>query len=160
MEYEVGKYYEVVCALLQSKYSDRIIIVPIIDLLHKDAQFGADHFHYHIDGRFVTKKMQLAFCMNGGKTNVPIWTDKDVDNYWIFKLTTTIKLKCKRTETGLIINHFMRDYWVWYRSMIGKSCKGKRCPHLGTQMLERNGQLVCPLHNLVGCKEKEIIIPQ
>jgi uncharacterized Zn finger protein (UPF0148 family) len=34
--------------------------------------------------------------------------------------------------------------------MIGKSCKGKKCPHFGANMIEKNGELVCPIHNLKG----------
>ena len=49
-------------------------------------------------------------------------------------------------------------YWTWYKSMIGKSCKGRRCPHFGTMMHERDGKLICPLHNLEGDIETELII--
>lgn len=161
MEYEVGKYYDVICALLQSKNSDIITIVPIIGIVHTDPQFGSLKPHYHIDGRFVTKKVQAEFDMDGGRTNQAVWIEDGYSPYWNFKLTTTVRLKCKRLETGLIVdkitNHPKR-YWWWYETMIGKSCAGKRCPHLGTEMLERDGVLICPLHNLIGDLKTEIII--
>lgn len=40
---------------------------------------------------------------------------------------------------------------TWYNSFLGKSCAGKKCPHLGTTMIEQEGKLVCPLHKLQGC---------
>lgn len=159
MEYEVGKYYKVVC--MECRYLGKIIFVPIFDLLHKDPQFTHPYHHYHLDGRFVGKKVQSQFSMKGGRTNCAVWTDEPNNKGWIPIRKVIKTLKCKRNEAGLITNHLNKSsrYWKWYDSMIGKSCAGKKCPHLGTEMLERNGKLVCPLHNLVGDIKTELIIP-
>lgn len=63
-----------------------------------------------------------------------------------------------RLTTGINPPTHAKNYNDWYKSMIGKSCAGKKCPHLGTIMIEQDGVLVCPLHNLKGCPQKEVII--
>ena len=57
------------------------------------------------------------------------------------------------------MEHAHTDIQGWYNSYIGKSCKGKKCPHLGQVMIEHGDRYVCPLHNLVGSKATETIIP-
>lgn len=41
---------------------------------------------------------------------------------------------------------------------VGKSCKGKKCPHFGTTMIEKDGVLICPLHNLKGSLKTSKIV--
>lgn len=41
---------------------------------------------------------------------------------------------------------------------MGSYCKGRKCPHLGTAMLEKGGVLVCPMHNLTANVETLRII--
>lgn len=162
MEYEVGKYYKVVC--MECKHIDwqdkvEVLFVPIIDILHRDPQFGPKLFHYHVDGRFANKKVQSEFCMNEGRTNTAVWM-YDQNQRWVAVKKIEKKLQCKRSDTGIITDTLKYDsrYWKWYRSMIGKSCAGKKCPHLGTEMLERNWKLVCPMHGLTGDIATEKII--
>lgn len=44
-------------------------------------------------------------------------------------------------------------YQQWKESYEGKSCYGKRCPHLGTTMLDLGTHYECPLHKLKGNKK-------
>jgi len=63
--------------------------------------------------------------------------------------------------TGLLSPHVVppvKGWKEWYANYIGKSCKGRKCPHYGTHMLEVNGSLLCPLHHLKGDIETETII--
>lgn len=147
----VGKYYNVRCAILKAKNSGNITHLPIIGHEHKDVSFGADALHYHIDGRFA----RVGFVDNKGITNTPLWVEKwDAQNGYELNGFTVRRTKCKRLTTG--VNPPLQSYATsepskymkWYRNFIGKSCAGRKCPHYGTHMLERNGRLVCPLHNL------------
>jgi hypothetical protein len=66
------------------------------------------------------------------------------------------ELACVRLTTGLAIPHSptekqrsrIESYNKWYDSYLGKICEGRKCPHLGTEMLEKDSKLVRPLHNL------------
>lgn len=164
----VGRFYNVRCAHLESD-NETIYYVPVIGHAHKDPQFGINTEHYHIDGRFINRKSARYQVDESGKTNKII----SIDNVWTvdqFKGIVVRKLRCKRTTTGIIppkigeLDYFGKQlgekYHTWYASMVGKSCKGKKCPHLGTMMKETNGVLVCPLHNLHGCVKTEKIIKQ
>lgn len=161
---EVGKYYMVPCAV-QEKWGDKAIkqYTPIIGPPHADKQFGFEHEHYHIDCRFIKKdrkKVAYTTVSDHGKTANVIVIDKAQPVY--FAGIERHRLKCVRTTTGLLMppvhSVFSLKYLKWYEGMVGKSCKGKRCPHLGTKMHERHGVLVCPLHNLCGDIETETII--
>jgi hypothetical protein len=158
MNYEVGKTYNVRCIELLNKNDVVFAVVPIIGELHRDPQFGADKMHYHIDGRFVANNCPIPH--ENGKTNHAVWADAINEYYPSYKIGNIVykKLKCKRESTG-IIPPVKGKYQDWYSSFVGQSCKGKKCPHLGQEMIEENGLLVCPLHNLKGCPEKEVIVP-
>lgn len=161
MSYEVGKFYKVRCVELVNMSGDVIGTVPIIGEKHADPQFGSKIPHYHIDGRFV-REDSIIFHKNG-KTNSVVWAgDFAPETYWFsYKAGNIVyrRMKCKRATTGIIPPEGNSKYKNWYDSFVGKSCKGKKCPHLGQEMIEENGVLVCPLHNLKGCAEKEVIIP-
>lgn len=153
---EVGKHYFVPCAKMA--VYEHYIYVPILGKPHADPQFNVRHEHYHIDGRFASEGLYKVD--KHGKTN-SIIAVKGIDFHGI----EVIRMTCKRLTTGIdppkrpINNqHIGGAYYAWYDSMVGKSCKGKRCPHLGTLMHEQNGVLICPLHNLKGSKETELII--
>ena len=165
---KVGKFYDVLCAVLINKKKEHY--VPVIGILHKDPQFGVDAAHYHIDGRFTVDSAAVSkfLKIKDGITNAIIRIERYCD--YQFVRTEVKNLKCRRLLTG--INPPARDdrynsgqlkgeaYWKWYDSMIGKSCKGKKCPHFGTHMQEKDGVLVCPLHNLHGSIETELIIKE
>lgn len=158
MNYEVGKTYKVRCIELLNQNDVVFAVVPIIGELHRDPQFGVDQFHYHIDGRFAANNCPIPHT--DGKTNSVVWAG-DRTEYWPPYKTGNIvyrRLKCKRESTGIVPPE-KGKYQDWYSSFVGQSCKGKRCPHLGQEMIEENGLLVCPLHNLKGCPEKEVIVP-
>lgn len=165
---EVGKTYYVRCALRRNEWGGKYF-VPIIGELHNDKNFGIDAFHYHIDGRFCTRKqMEIHGVCNEGKTNYIIREPHDqYYELWLTYKIAYIRMVCRRTGTGLNIkweekgkaNSIFKRYFRWYDSMVGKSCAGKRCPHLGYTMKEEGGQLVCPLHNLKGDIKTEKIIP-
>lgn len=152
---EVGKYYNVRCYVFEGRRGEKIY-VPILGKPHTDPQFGVHSEHYHIDGRFAKEADRFNVNENG-QTNAILATDS-----YDFKGVEIKRRRCKRITTG--INPPERTspsgsrYWQWHDSMIGKSCKGRKCPHLGTTMREEKGMLVCPLHNLHGSIEKEIII--
>jgi len=66
-----------------------------------------------------------------------------------FNGLVTQPLVCTQAETGLAIPPGNEKYAKWYAGYIGQSCAGKKCPHLGTEMMPRDGRLVCPLHGLM-----------
>ena len=166
---QVGKFYNVKCAKIQWR-NGAIEHVPVIGIVHQDKAFDFPHNHVHVDGRFIGKRMSYS-VNDAGQTNRVIRTD--AETYYDFFTGKFIEFvikrkKCIRLTTGLNPpnpQEFYYDnqrkgakYWAWYRSMVGKSCRGRKCPHLGTIMHEQNGKLVCPLHNLVGDIEKEVIV--
>lgn len=154
-ELKVGKIYNVKCAIIQTG-PDKVSYVPIIGSNHADPQFGTKHTHYHIDGRFC----KLKHMDKSGQTNHPVWTDPGHWESQSYKGTIVIKRRCARLTTGLKIFNAGNPFGDWYKTMIGKSCAGRKCPHRGTHMLERDGRLLCPLHNLQGSIEDEVIIPR
>jgi len=149
----VGNFYDVPCAeILMS--DGRNYFIPVFDLLHTDKQFGFPHEHYHIDGRFhVHPRMHHEFSLHAGHTSAVI-----VPNGQGYKFVgiVTKNVKCERLQTGIVIPQQPTEkqrpkvdlYEKWYQGYVGITCHGRRCPHLGTEMLEKNGKLVCPLHNL------------
>lgn len=164
---ELGKYYMVRCAVVAHDNGKTEWIVPIIGIEHKDPQFGpvAASSHYHIDGRFA-KEGTGEFCVDkNGKTNGVVLMQPHYHFDVSVKEVITRRLKCKRLTTGIkppiskkwpVVND--SSWTAWYKPQIGKSCAGKKCPHLGTMMQVVGGRLVCPLHNLQGCTETEKII--
>lgn len=157
---EIGKFYNVKCAEVKNGFNhNTFCYVPVIGEKHKDPQFGVDWVHYHIDGRFSTEK-DYYDVDSLGRTNrvlsaVPI--EKWQSDY-VFKIVVK-RRKCRRLTTGLIPPSHANKYWDWYKTMVGKSCAGKKCPHLGTAMVEIEGQLICPLHSLIGnLKTNKIIM--
>lgn len=161
--YEVGKFYNVPCAIVEvltGKYAGKKWIVPIIGISHVDTKFGNLPLpHYHLDGRFTSGKNGPYDTDEYGYTSGVVVSCDTVFSKFIG--IETKRKKCKRLTTGLSMG-IRKDerYSEWYKSMLGKSCKGKKCPHFGTEMLEREGVLVCPLHNLTGDILKEKIIPR
>lgn len=165
-ELQIGKLYYVRCAQIQLE-TDKIISVPILGEKHTDIKFGIYFFHYHLDGRFIGDDIHSRYAVDDlGRTNTII--DVTGDNLHVFKGIEIKRKKCVRLTTGINPpppgsrnykgKNTTKKYYQWYESMVGKSCKGKICPHRGTTMQEINGQLVCPLHNLRGSVESEVII--
>ncbi|MBO9674444.1 MAG: hypothetical protein J7577_13435 [Sphingobacteriaceae bacterium] len=156
---EVGKFYLVATAVLVYKNGDKES-VAVNPLLHNDKQFGFVDDHYHVDGRFGSVIDHPYFIDFWGRTNRVVSKTEFVESLTI----EYRKRKCMRVNTGidppLPHNQYGngKQYWNWYRNMLGKSCKGKKCPHLGVTMREQNGVLICPLHNLTGCITTETII--
>ena len=154
---EVGKFYKVPCAVLYNVFGEYKGCVPIIGEVHKDKQLGVDYFHYHIDGRF-SSITDYYTTDEYGKTNGIVSLEPIGDVLTFCKRIEIKKKKCKRLTTGIKPPPSAKKYWNWYITMVGKSCKGKKCPHLGVDMFEVNGTLVCPLHNLIGDSKTEKII--
>lgn len=159
---EIGKFYLVQCAKMVNEFG-AFYFVPVIGKAHSDNQFGFPDKHIHIDGRFVNESDFSKLLMDEhGKTNV-VCSYPPSRSYFVIESLGYRKMKCKRLTTNINpprrggISERNNMYFKWVDSMVGKSCKGKKCPHLGTIMHEENGILVCPLHNLKGCIEKEII---
>ncbi len=147
----VGNYYNVTCAIVKCNHG-QVKHIPVIGSEHRDPQFGSKIAHLHIDGRFAT----TFYTDDKGQTNTPVWTEGFYGEG--FAGTTVVRMKCKRLTTGLRVVDPGNPYKDWYTTMIGKSCAGRKCPHRGTHMLERNGRLLCPLHNLQGDIETETIV--
>jgi hypothetical protein len=155
---EVGKFYNVPCAVIKNHYNEIICYVPVIGNPHNEKQFGFDHIHYHIDGRFTTESENNYGVDENGKTNgIVVWGKNESVNRFAEDIVIK-RRKCRRLTTGIKPPPNATPYWNWHKSMIGKSCKGKKCPHLGVDMFEKDSQLVCPLHNLKGCIKTEVII--
>jgi len=148
-------------------------IVPVIPILHDDKQFDFEHKHYHIDGRFhMEDRVKREFSVFGRKTSEVV-TDYKSDT-WNITISDVFYLrrKCQSLETGLPIDENIARMGVnnvskglkliikWMDTMVGKSCKGRICPHKGAIMQEVNGKLICPMHNLMGCAKTEKIIRQ
>ncbi len=150
----VGEFYNVRCAIIENECKE--IHVPIIGKAHTDAQFKVNHEHYHIDGRFTD-----FYVDSEGKTNVVLTTDADY-SFEKIKGYSIKRRKCRRLTTGVKPPETMRythsECHDWYKGMVGKSCLGRKCPHLGTKMIEVNGRLECPLHKLQGSIETETIL--
>jgi hypothetical protein len=160
----VGKFYDVSCAEIMLD-DGKHYYIPIFDLLHADKQFGFPQEHYHIDGRFyMHPRMQHQLSVQSGHTSTIIVPSKT--DFYKFIGIVTQTLRSERLKTGLIIPHQPTEkqkpkvdlYKNWYAGFIGKSCEGRKCPHLGNEMLEKNGQLVCPLHNITANPNTLIVI--
>ncbi len=163
---QVGKFYKVRCAKIK-RYNGGIHYIPVIGGIHKDLSFGTSSKHIHIDGRFCG--INSYFAVDGlGRTNNIVYTDNEFFTHNEFVEFVVKRKKCFRLTTGINppnpenFDYYGErqglKYWKWYKSMVGKSCAGKRCPHFGTVMHEQDGKLVCPLHNLTGDIETEVII--
>jgi len=164
----VGKYYNVNCAIISYLFNEKKVIkkVPVIGFFHSDKEIGTLHKHIHIDGRFTKGK---SITGDNFDTNASGISNKAVnaDNTLVitrFEGFIVTKKKCKRLTTGTNPpSHYLNDgtqtkWFIWQKTMLGKSCAGRKCPHYGTHMLERDGRLVCPLHNLQGDIKTEKII--
>ncbi len=167
MQYEIGESYEVTCAELRWKGDGLLFYIPIFDHLHADPQFGFQHEHYHIDGRFeMHPRMRHWFKITDGHT-LTIIVKHNNGSYRFIK-TVKRQLRYERSSTGLLFTtepsstsvENLKNYHEWYRTFIGRSCKGNRCPHYGMEMLEKNGKLVCPLHHLTADPKSQLIIPE
>jgi hypothetical protein len=164
-EFQVGEYYWRPCAEIMTIPDGRVYYIPIFDHLHSDVQFDFKEDHYHIDGRFeMEPRMKQQFnCWNGYTAAVIV--PEHSSSYSFLSISST-KVKCERTQTGLKIPDCpnekqllkVKKYHSWYKSFIGKSCEGKKCPHFGTEMLEKGGYLVCPMHGLTADIKSLVII--
>ena len=159
----VGKYYNVLCAKLTDVFGEQRT-VPIIGPEHKDVQFGFKDSHFHIDGRF-TKGQGTNERFSNYDTTDKGYTAGVVSRQWVMEDSVitfcVLRKKCRRLTTGVYrpdIPPPIRGFADWHKNYIGKSCKGRKCPHYGTHMLEVNGSLLCPLHHLKGDIETETII--
>ena len=155
-EVEVGKYYLVRCAKIHYDSGKFYEYVPIIGEPHADPSFGIKFKHYHIDGRFASSN----WVNDDGKTNM-IFSTQRQDNHTTYIDSIVVKKrKCRRKTTGIRPPLNKNSIYItWYQKYVGKSCKGRKCPHLGTTMHLVGDKLVCPLHNLQGCPDKEIVTP-
>jgi hypothetical protein len=156
MEYEVGKYYDILHVQYLDPKGKFIEYIPVIGKPHSDPQFGVFAKHYHVDGRFIIKKSFLPH--ENGITNYAVFI---IDENYPFGYhageEVVFSVKCLRTTTG-INPPTHGKYPEWYKTFVGRSCAGKKCPHLGHTMMQVGEKLVCPLHGLMGCATKEIII--
>lgn len=162
---QIGKTYYVQCAQMKIETGETVF-VPILGEKHTDVKFGIYFFHYHIDGRFLDNIFGRYVVDEQGRTNTIInVSDETPDKFQgiivkrkkCLRLTTGIKPPPRGVKNYRGINTNER-YYKWYESMVGQSCKGKVCPHRGTIMQVVGDKLICPLHNLRGSIEQEVII--
>jgi hypothetical protein len=156
----VGKFYNVPCAKCKNDWGG-VQYIPIIGAKHVGKDFF-DEPHYHVDGRFCDTDNPVINMDDEGRTNGIIGTSRSLTVGWVFDSIEIKRRKCKRLTTGIIPPISRRGFdesrfGTWAKKMIGKSCKGKKCPHLGTAMMECEGRLVCPLHNLASDFAQESI---
>lgn len=152
-----GKFYLVQHAILEPKPEfpnfKETLFIPVIGPEHNDKQFGFPHTHLHIDGRFCKRREYLPYGVDEKGETAGVILTKNSERSLQGHLFTGLvykKLKCIRLTTGLPVHRVSKNTEIgkWYESMEGKSCKGKKCPHLGVAMQEINGILICPLHSL------------
>lgn len=161
---ETGKYYLVAHALLDatdSGYKENVL-VPIFPIKHRDPQFGkvGALYHYHVDGRFYSGFLNFMGVYEGLTNNVIVAEENEMKTYRFLKIVYK-RRTCKRQSTGFMtrIAQYSNKWTKWADTMVGKSCKGKICPHYGAQMLVTDdGKYRCPIHNLLGCPKTEKII--
>lgn len=160
-ELHVGKRYMVAHARIKFSYG-QMADIPVLPNKHTDKQFGyaASFEHYHIDGRFdMPKSLTPYFRMeDNGKSNCVVYVDSScVEDTALYKVTDIVYKvrKCKRLTTGTMPPMLSRmtgkksEYLNWYNRYVGKSCRGKKCPHFGTNMIDKgDGVLVCPMHDI------------
>ena len=165
MEFQPGMVYTRPCAIVKMD-DGREYAIPIFDFLHADPQFGFPHEHYHIDGRFYLEpRMRQEYCLDNGHTNAVIKTKGGSPTFLRIEQRS---LKCIHDQAGLKFpatpterqRRNLAKYERWYSGFVGKTCEGKRCPHYGTEMLEKNGLLVCPLHELKADPHTLLILPR
>jgi len=165
MQFQIGQVYERPCAVIRMD-DGRAYRIPVIDHLHADPQFGFPHQHYHIDARFYMEpRMAHQYALNDGETASVIVPDAITPQ---FEGIEKRNVKCVRQFTGLAIPEKPTErqvqklalYDEWYDSFVGRKCEGKRCPHYGTEMVERDGQLICPLHKLTADPISLLVIPR
>lgn len=168
--YEVGKKYPVDCAKVKDTLTGRYYFIPVFPLRHKDPAFGVKNEHYHLDLRFfVCNKIKETFGIKDFKTLAPVWAEH-ISRFRFINIRKRETL-CVSTTSGMPMEQIIENangyssstkaskmFIDWQKTMIGKSCAGKRCPHYGTEMIDTGDKLVCPMHNLIGCKTTEKII--
>lgn len=150
----VRREYDVPVAVMKNKYSEAVLKIPIIGEAHMDPQF-TPYKHYHIDGRFAHSN---PICAIGkGRTNNAVFIDADYKD-WQFVGTERRVFVCKHKLGG--IEFPKSESWKsFYNDYLGKKCKGKKCPHWGTEMQEhKDGTLECPMHGL-HARNGKIVIP-
>jgi hypothetical protein len=155
MDLIVGKYYQVPCAEINMNGDGQTFPIPVFNHLHADPQFEFHHKHFHIDGRFeIHPRMVHEFNITDGYTAAVIVPESGAP--YKFRGLEHRELKCIRLHTGLKVPDVptadqqpkVDRYNSWYYGFIGVVCAGRKCPHFGTEMLAKDGLLVCPLHNL------------
>jgi len=175
-QYEVGKSYWVRAARMISQGASakwKCYYIAILGEPHSDTIFGvqATKVHLHIDARFMDMRKfnkHDYFIQKDGTTADAIFVDAvRQERRGRFDGIVMRKMKCVRLTTGLAVPNIDDEYippstkyayWSWVRSMVGKSCAGKKCPHRDQEMLECDGKWVCPLHGLTGDPATEKII--
>lgn len=163
MQYVLDREYVRPCAIIRMD-DGREYAIPVFDYRHTDPQFGFPHEHYHIDGRFYLEpRMGHEYQVHAGHTAAVIRVE---DQRPKFLRIEERAVRCVHSDTGLLFPGMptkkqqgnLERYARWYASYIGRICAGKPCPHYGTEMLEKDGRLVCPVHELTADPETLRII--
>lgn len=145
--------------------------IPIIPDLHADPDISSIvSLHYHVDCRFpMSKVAKKQFVVKGGRTMRILQYEpqgiysKNID----YMTIRTVKAVSSFTGIELppyaVYNPFEWSvdkirYWDWAGEYIGKEVRKDKCPHRGTQMIDRgDGYMECPLHGLVCSKKSKQI---
>lgn len=146
---KIGQVYLVAHAKIVNEISGHHWAdVPVIPIPHLDKAFAPGiKEHYHLDIRFgMPFYVKSKFRVENYHSNCPVML-KDWLGYNVVEIIFKPK-KCLRLNTGINPPEKATKYWKWYESMLGKSCKGKKCPHYGATMIEADGKIYCPMHHL------------
>lgn len=153
-----GRFYMVPCIWYPWITDARYDWWPVIGQRHKDKQFlNFDHPHYHVDGRFLSKR-QRAFATDWRHESLEyILAARPLNNRFRDPPAEQPTLKRRKCSSAHI------EYGAHYQPTIqklaehfeGRRCRrgenGWVCPHQATPLgsiKPIQGVITCPLHGL------------
>ena len=153
-----GRYYDVPC--IHFTWHRRLDWWPVLGPRHKDKAFlGFDHWHYHIDGRFLSAAQRRYVLGRSGEGDIA-WI---IENYPLNRRTeepppetpTLKRRKCWSPDIGHYRHHAEPNIHKIAEHFAGRQCQrsthGWSCPHQATPLgsIQPNGGVItCPLHGL------------
>lgn len=150
--YETGKIYAVQVAILKPDHSfyGHKGKVPVLGPKHEDKDIiGFPHPHYHVDWRFVTKKL-FNTCGPWRSDGAAHEFAKVLESRHVERLET-VRLKMRRPFRVWPVE---RAKWfnLLQDAYQDKTAHRGICPHKGADMktlpVDADGCVTCPLHGL------------
>lgn len=162
----VGRWYMV--PTVKATWNSEIKDWPVVGRIHNDMQFfNFPYKHYHVDGRFLTRRQQIAAAgfLEPGRLRerlarvcmgAPLQTNDIGCNPGGLPMPALMKKKC--TIAAIIPGTDVTKSPNWLAMaahFAGRQCRhGKRgfiCPHQGAALgavAAIDGVITCPLHGL------------